>query len=323
MVVKSSTRQDNNGYPLYRVTILGAGAWGSVLADLAIANHHAVTLWSRRLQISLEAAVRDADVIISALSMKGVPDMVAKLRSRPLPKTPIWVTATKGLNPETFETPSQLWGESFPKHSVVVLSGPNLAGEIIQGLPAATVVSSENVAAALQIQALFNSERFRVYTNLDPLGTELGGTLKNVMAIAAGVCDGLNLGTNAKSALLTRALPEMIQIGQLFGAQPETFWGLSGLGDLMATCSSPLSRNYRVGYGLGTGKSLPQVLAEIGSTAEGVNTTQVLVQLAAQKKIEIPIAQRVAQLLEGTIPMSELVKSLMGRQPKSETLFES
>lgn len=301
-----------------QITILGAGAWGTVLADLAIANQHSVTLWSRHQP--LEAAVQGADVILSALSMKGVEEVATKLRSLPFAQPPIWVTATKGLNPETFETPSQLWSQFFPNHSVVVLSGPNLAGEIVKGLPAATVAASRNPEAAERVQTLLNSERFRVYTNQDPLGTELGGTLKNVMAIAAGVCDGLNLGINAKSALLTRALPEMIQVGQSFGAMPETFWGLSGLGDLMATCSSSLSRNYRVGFGLSQGKRLSQVLAEIGGTAEGVNTAQVLVKFALQNQLDIPISQLVAQLLEGKISVSDVVKSLMGREPKSETI---
>lgn len=221
-------------------------------------------------------AVNGADVVISALSMKGVPDILNHLRPIQWTKPPIWVSATKGLNPQTCETPSQLWMQAFPQHPIVVLSGPNLADEIAQGLPAATVVASHDQAAAQTIQLLLNSERFRVYTNADPLGTELGGTLKNVMAIAVGVCDGLKLGSNAKMALLTRALPEMIQVGTALGAMPETFWGLSGLGDLMATCNSVLSRNYRVGLGLAQGKSLDTVLTEIAATAEGVNTARVL-----------------------------------------------
>lgn len=300
------------------VTILGAGAWGQVLADLAIANQHSVTLWSRSRSIPLADAVKHADVVISALSMKGVPEVIAQLKSCECSTSAVWVTATKGLNPQTCETPSQLWQQAFPSHPVVVLSGPNLAGEITQGLPAATVVACQEHDAALTIQMLLNSNRFRVYTNRDPLGTELGGTLKNVMAIAAGVCDGLHLGTNAKSALLTRALPEMIQVGQALGATPETFWGLSGLGDLMATCHSPLSRNYRVGLGLANQQTLSEVLEAIGSTAEGVNTAKVLMQLATRKNLDLPISRVVAQLLAGTIPLSMVVSALMERQPKPE-----
>lgn len=305
-----------------KVAILGAGAWGRILGQLAIANHHEVILWSRRSG-PLADAVKHVDVIVSALSMKGVPEVSAALTQCDVPPHVVLVTATKGLNPNTFETPSRLWQVAFPENPVVVLSGPNLAGEIEQGLPAATVVAGENPDATLTIQSLFNSEKFRVYTNADPIGTELGGTLKNVMAIAAGVGDGLALGTNAKSALLTRALPEMIQVGVALGANPDTFWGLAGLGDLMATCNSALSRNYRVGVGLAQGQSLEEILEQLGSTAEGVNTARVLVKLAAREKVDVPISELVALLLEGELSTGEVVTKLMLRAPKSETFCSS
>ena len=300
------------------MTVLGAGAWGKVLANLAIANQHHVTQWSRRLNTSLANAVSGADVVISALSMKGVPPIIEQLHDLSFASPPIWVTATKGLNPQSCETPSQLWNAAFPEHPVVVLSGPNLAGEIEQGLPAATVVACRELLSAQSIQSMLNSDRFRVYTNQDPIGTELGGTLKNVMAIAAGVCDCLHLGTNAKSALLTRALPEMLQVGRALNAKPETFWGLSGLGDLMATCSSSLSRNYRVGLGLAEGKPVPEILSDIGATAEGVNTAAVLRVLAKREKLELPISTLVAQLLAEEVPLSRVVSELMEREPTSE-----
>lgn len=302
------------------VTILGAGAWGSTLAKLALQQGHLVRLWSRRSALSLEEAATQADVLLSAISMKGVAETVAQLQHCSLGDRLILVTATKGLDPKTARTPSQIWQEAFPDRPLVVLSGPNLSEEIASGLPAAAIAASHDLAAAERIQTLFSCDSFRVYTNTDPLGTELGGTLKNVMAIAAGACDGLHLGINAKAALLTRGLLEIVRIGTALGASSETFWGLSGLGDLLATCNSPLSRNYRVGYGLAQGKSLDQVLAEVKSTAEGVNTTNVLIQLARQHGIEVPISDRVYRLLNGHICAQAAVAELMERSPKPETI---
>jgi glycerol-3-phosphate dehydrogenase (NAD(P)+) len=262
--------------------------------------------------------LQDAEIIVSAVSMKGVPEVVQHLQTITIKDSVILVTATKGLDLQTTATPSQIWQWAFPRNPVVVLSGPNLSKEIDQGLPAATVVASHNLDAAQHVQTLFASENFRVYTNGDPLGTELGGTLKNVMAIAVGVCDGLGLGTNAKSALITRALPEITRVGLHFGAQPDTFWGLAGLGDMLATCSSMLSRNYRVGYGLAQGKQLDEILAELGGTAEGVNTTDVLLRIANREQIPVPIAGQVYRLLHGQITPMEAVEALMERDLKPE-----
>ncbi|BAW97606.1 NAD+ dependent glycerol-3-phosphate dehydrogenase [[Synechococcus] sp. NIES-970] len=300
------------------IAMLGSGAWGSALATLAAVNDHELRIWSRQGELSLQVAIAGADIIISAISMKGVADVAEQLKDLSLPKETIIVTATKGLDPKTTRTPSQIWQETFPENPVVVLSGPNLSKEIEAGLPAATVVASTDLEAAETVQTVFASDCFRVYTNNDPLGTELGGTLKNVMAIAVGVCEGLKLGTNAKSALITRALPEMIRIGTHLGAQPETFLGLAGLGDMLATCTSPLSRNYRVGYGLAQGKDLEQILEELGSTAEGVNTTAVLIAIANREQIPIPIARQVYRLLKGKITPAEAVSNLMERDLKAE-----
>jgi glycerol-3-phosphate dehydrogenase (NAD(P)+) len=264
--------------------------------------------------------VGGANILVSAISMKGVSELARKLQAIGLEPGTIIVTATKGLDPETTQTPSQIWRGTFPDHPIVVLSGPNLSQEIERGLPAATVAASENSQAALRIQEVFASELFRVYTNEDPIGTELGGTLKNVMAIAVGVCDGLGLGTNAKSALITRALPEITRVGLHFGAQADTFWGLAGLGDLLATCSSMLSRNYRVGYGLSQGKALEEILAELGGTAEGVNTADVLLSIANREKIPVPIARQVYRLLHGKITAQEAVEALMERDLKPESV---
>lgn len=300
------------------VTVLGAGAWGTGLAGLAADRDHTVRIWSRQGTLSLEAAVANAEIVISAISVKGVPQTVERLQAIGLPQSVTIVSATKGLDSATRKTPAQIWQSAFPNHAVVVLSGPNLSEEIKQGLPAATVAASHDLVAAQQVQTIFSSDRFRVYTNTDPLGTELGGTLKNVIAIAAGVCDGLNLGTNAKSGLITRALAEIIRIGTHLGGQRETFFGLSGLGDLLATCTSALSRNYRVGYGLAQSKSLEQILAELPGTAEGVNTTNVLIDLADREGIPAPVSYQVYLLLNGKITAQQAVEALMERDLKPE-----
>ncbi len=302
------------------ITILGAGAWGQALAHLAAINQHTVRLWSRHSPVSLEDTLANTDIILCAISMKGVRDvanLVNSVNEKSLKNT-IVVTATKGLEPYTTYTPSQIWETIFPHQPVVVLSGPNLSKEIEQKLPAATVVASKNVVAAQQIQLVFSSQQFRVYTNPDPVGVELRGTLKNVIAIAAGVCDGLHLGTNAKAALVTRGLTEMVRIGNTLGAKTETFYGLSGLGDLLATCNSPLSRNYQVGYQLANSKTLPEVLSSLSGTAEGVNTCRVLMEIAQKHSIVIPITEQVYQLLAGEITPRQALDKLMLRDIKSE-----
>jgi len=288
------------------------------LANLATANGHEVRIWSRGGKVSLSAVLQNADIILSAISMTGVSEIVCQIQFLPLSGKTIFVTATKGLDPQTTCTPSQIWQGAFPDHPVVVLSGPNLSAEIRQSLPAATVVASQNQKAAEFVQQVFSSSRFRVYTNPDPIGVELGGTLKNIMAIAAGVCDGLHLGSNAKAALVTRGLTEMVRIGQNWGAKTETFYGLSGLGDLLATCNSPLSRNYQVGYQMAGGKTLVEVLENLPGTAEGVNTCQVLIKRAKEDNIAVPITEQVYGLLQGKVTPRQALEELMLRDIKSE-----
>ena len=300
------------------LTVLGAGAWGTTLASLAAANNHSVRVWSRSSDQSLGTMLEGADIVLSAVAMKGVPEVVTAIQSLPVASNTIFITATKGLEPTTTLTPSQIWQAAFPNHPVVVLCGPNLSKEIQQGLPAATVVASADPSAAIVVQHVFSSNKFRVYTNPDFLGVELGGTLKNVIAIAAGVCDGLQLGTNAKAALVTRGLTEIIRIGNTWGAKTETFYGLSGLGDLLATCNSPLSRNYQVGYQLAQGKTLPEIFAQLEGTAEGVNTAQVLLQRAQQQEIYVPITLEVHRLLQGEIAPRQVLERLMHRDLKPE-----
>jgi glycerol-3-phosphate dehydrogenase (NAD(P)+) len=307
-----------------RIVVLGAGAWGSTLAAVARENGHDVALWSRRSGVAIVEAVAGADVVLSAIAMGGVRGVAAQLAAARLSERCLFVSATKGLDAQSVSStalpllPSQVWRAVLPNRAVTVLSGPNLSKEIAQGLPAATVVASDDDDAAVQIQTVFSSNRFRVYTNPDWLGVELGGTLKNVMAIAVGACDGLGLGTNAKAALMTRGLVEMIRLGSHWGAQPETFYGLSGLGDLLATCNSPLSRNYQVGYGLAQGQDLAAVLAHLEGTAEGINTTAVLMQLATQQAMDLPISSQVARLLRGEVTPQAATAALMLRDCKPE-----
>jgi glycerol-3-phosphate dehydrogenase (NAD(P)+) len=298
------------------VAVLGGGMWGSLLAELIRRNGYPVQVWSRRQGGDMQAVVQPATVVVVAVSVAGVLPVMQGLKT--LPPDAILVSTTKGLMPGSCSTPAQLWQRAFPEHGVVALSGPNLAAEIAQGLPAATVAASVQAEAAQRVQRVLASERLRVYTNDDPLGTELGGALKNVMAIAAGVCDGLHLGANAKASLITRALAEMVRVAVALGAHAHTLYGLSGLGDLLATCNSPLSRNYRLGYGLAQGQSLAEILQELQTTVEGVNTTHVLVQLADQRGIRVPIAQQVYQLLEQRVTPQQAVVELMGRDLKAE-----
>jgi glycerol-3-phosphate dehydrogenase (NAD(P)+) len=300
-----------------RITIIGAGAWGSALARLTKINGYVPTIWSRHSDVELAVAVQSRVAIISAVSMAGVRSIIEQLEGKISPQQ-IIVTATKGLDAQTDSTPAQLWQSAFPDNPIVVLSGPNLSLEIQQGLPAATVVASVDITAVNQIQTIFSSPKFRVYTNDDPIGVEIAGAVKNTIAIAAGTCDGLRLGNNAKSALLTRGLAEIIRIGQYWGGKTETFYGLSGLGDLLTTCNSPLSRNYQVGYGLAQGKTLAAVLADLKGTAEGINTTRVLVQIANRHQIYMPITMLVDRLLQGEITAEEAIMALMLRDRKAE-----
>jgi glycerol-3-phosphate dehydrogenase (NAD(P)+) len=311
-----------------KVTVIGGGAWGSTLAELIEENHHEVTQWSRRSSLSLETALAQSSMWICAVSMKGVREVVEQAQAFGQQRQNlIVVSATKGLEPSLDSSleqlprrPSEIWLRGFPQAAITVLSGPNLSKEIQQGLPAATVVASQDQSAAQQVQALFNSQRFRVYTNDDPIGVELAGALKNVMAIATGACDGLNLGTNAQSALITRGLAEMIRIAGYWGAEPETLYGLAGMGDLMATCSSPLSRNYQVGYRLAQGETIDQVLATLEGTAEGINTCMVLMELANHAAIDLPITQQVYDVLQGQTTPTDALNILMSRVSKPEQI---
>jgi glycerol-3-phosphate dehydrogenase (NAD(P)+) len=222
------------------------------------------------------------------------------------------------MEPETGKLPAEIALELLPNQPCVALSGPNLATEVARGVPAAAVAASTQMATAQTVRNTFSRPSFRVYTSEDLLGVEIGGAIKNVLAIAGGISDGLGYGDNTKATLLTRGLAEMARFGVAFGAKRETFYGLSGVGDLMATASSKLSRNWRVGSALAHGERLPDILARLGQVAEGVLTAQTVVTRAREKGIEMPVCETVAEMLEARISPQEAVRRLMTRQSGEE-----
>ncbi len=229
------------------------------------------------------------------------------------------ISVIKGLEPVTHYRPSEIINEVLGTRSVVVVGGPSHAEEIARRLPASVVAACGDLSLAKQVQAMFATDRFRVYANLDMIGVEYAGAIKNVIAIAAGICDGLGFGDNAKSALMTRGQVEMTRFGMFFGAEASTFAGLAGMGDLVTTCISPYGRNRLVGRRLGQGETLEQILQSMDSVAEGVKTTQAVIQLAEEHDIDMPIAQEVYRVLfEGKSPL-EATDTLMSRPFKTES----
>lgn len=299
------------------VAILGQGAWGSILAQLVRSKELPCVIWQRSQGDIASSGIHQAQVIVSALPMQAVRLVAEKVAQLGVAPGTIVVSATKGLEPHTTQTAAQVWQEVLPESTVVVLSGPNLAAEIAQGLPAATVVAGAESATIL-VQDILAGPTLRVYTNSDLRGVELGGVLKNVMAIACGANDGLRLGVNSRSALITRGLVEMVRVGEHWGGAAITFYGLSGLGDMLATCTSALSRNYQMGWKLAEGKSPEQALSEIVGTAEGVNTAVVLTAYAQQRSLDVPITQEVYAVLKGQHSPTQAITNLLERPAKPE-----
>ncbi|MCW3096448.1 MAG: glycerol 3-phosphate dehydrogenase [Chthonomonadaceae bacterium] len=332
-----------------QITVLGAGSWGTALAALLAANGHAVRLWAReerlvealwtahenarylpgvalspRIQPTSDRAeaVAEADVVVFAVP-SGALRQVAEEFAPYLAPDVLLLSASKGLEDGTGLRMSQVLAATLPNAEArtVVLSGPNLAVEMARGVPTASVAASIAPEAAATIQHLFTFQSpptFRVYTSGDVIGVELGGAIKNVIAIGAGVCDGLGFGDNAKAALMTRGLSEAVRLGRAQGADEATFLGLSGVGDLIATGASSLSRNYRVGKALGQGRSLFDTLAELGQVAEGVPTTRALCELAARSHIEMPLCSALNAVLFENRSAPEMIHELMLRPPKPE-----
>src|SRR5919204_985981 len=317
-----------------RIVVVGGGSWGTAFSRLLADRGHAVTLACRDPEqaraideagrnprylgiVDLrgipaapidEAPIAEAEVVVVALPSRAFGAVV-----RALPGTAPILSLTKGLDPETGERLSTLVRD----RPVAVLSGPNMAEEVAAGLPGATVIASEDEELARALQEAINSHVFRVYTNSDLIGVELCAAAKNVIALAAGAIDGLGLGDNAKAALITRGLVEMARLGEAPGANPETFSGLAGMGDLIVTCWHPSGRNRRAGELIARGASPDEARVQIGQVVEGLTTAPVLRDLSRRLGIELPITDGVCTVLEGR-PLHELAAELMGRRPTDE-----
>jgi len=300
-----------------RITLLGKGAWGSTLGRLWSLQGHGVTAWSRRDGPLTPAILGESELVVSAVSMAGVEPLAQALEGHWPQGVPL-LSCSKGIDLERLCSASQLWQRHHPHTPIAVLSGPNLADELDRGLPAASVVASHDAALAEHLQTALLTPNLRLYTNADPIGTEVAGAMKNVMAVAAGISDGLGLGANAKASLLCRGLAEMGVVLQALGGQGATLYGLAGLGDLLATANSPLSRNYRFGNHLATGASEAVALAAIGATVEAPPTARAVVSLADQKGWSVPICRQVVDLLEGRVDPREAVRALMERDLRPE-----
>lgn len=330
-----------------KICILGAGSWGTTLANILAEKGYDINLWIREEDVyqtiqktrentvflpgvklaqnitptnSIKEAVKDRAVVVCVVPSHGIRDIFQKAAPF-LPKDTIVVSASKGLELETLLTVSQVLKQTLPKtfhKNLSVLSGPTFAKEVSQKLPTAICVASGKKAVAEKIQKIFNTNYFRVYTNNDMIGVEIGGALKNVIAIAAGISDGLALGMNARAALITRGLAEISRLGVSMGADSATFAGLSGLGDLVLTCTGELSRNRSVGMMIGKGRKLPDILSEMKMVAEGVKTAQAAYGLAKKHNIQMPIAEEIYRVLYEDKSPKDAVMDLMTRRVKEE-----
>jgi glycerol-3-phosphate dehydrogenase (NAD(P)+) len=276
-----------------------------------------VSLRSICVSANLEQVLKGATWIVSAVPCAGVPDLVPAVAALSEPGAKV-ISGTKGLHPQIGARGAQMWSAGFDGAHYAALSGPNLAREIALGVPTSSVIASLDDETARSAQELFTSTLFRVYTNTDLLGVELGGALKNVVAIAAGVCDGLGFGDNAKAALMTRHWREMTRLAVAQGAHETTLFGLSGVGDLFATCASPHSRNHSLGTKLGRGESLAQAQSEVAQVAEGVHTTRAALQLSERCGVELPVTEQLAALLFEGQDVRVAVQALMGREGRAE-----
>lgn len=326
-----------------QVCVVGAGSWGTTVAAL-VAHNAPTTLWARRDELAdeinsthvnsaylagaslpeslrastdLEALVANADVVAMAVPSQGFRDVMVEVSRAIRPTTPI-VSLSKGLERSTLKRMSEVIAEVAPANPVAVLSGPNLAREILAGQPAASVVACASDSVAVQLQQLFSRPTLRLYTNPDVVGCEIGGVVKNVIAIAAGIAQGFGFGDNTKATLVTRGLAEMTRLGVAMGATPLTFAGLAGMGDIIATCASMQSRNTQVGVRLGKGESIADIVASMNMVAEGVKSSSVVVELAHRLGVEMPIAEQVARVCDGSVSAADALRALMSRSSRSE-----
>jgi len=329
-----------------KITVLGDGGWGTTLAILLAKKGQDVTLWSAfkenivslakkrvnqkflpgitlpgsvHLTANLSSAVSSADLIILAIPSQFIHKILRRIKSLNIPKGTVFLSVIKGIEVTTLMRISEIIHQEIGKNiKLAVLSGPTIAAEVARNIPTAAVISSKDIRAARFLQQLFTTDRFRVYTNSDVIGTELGGSLKNIIAIACGISDGLNFGTNTKAALLSRGLVEMARLGVAMGARKETFSGITGLGDLVTTCVSPYSRNRFVGEQIGKGKKLKSILSKMDMVAEGVATTKSGYFLSKKYNIYMPITEQVYAILYKNKNPLKAVEDLMTRERKKE-----
>ena len=330
-----------------KIAVLGAGAWGTALA-MHISQHHQVALWARnaghvsgmrkaranplylgdfkfnaQLQVedSLQLALQDADLILSVVPTAGFRQILKDITALGY-KTPV-VWASKGLEPNTAKLPFEVALEELGDPTVTgqhwgALSGPSFAAELVRGLPTAVTLAASDAAFARQAAQLIHGANLRVYSSSDVIGVSVGGAIKNVMAIAAGISDGMGFGNNARAAMITRGLAEMTRFGVALGASPETFMGLAGAGDLILTCTGQYSRNREVGLQLASGKTLADILQHLGHVAEGVNTTTEVMRRAKALQVDMPITHEVDQVLSHGKSAKDAVMALLGREQKAE-----
>ena len=328
-----------------KITLLGAGAWGTALA-IAFAGKHEVTLWSREADVAVDllktrentrffpgyklpetvgvvtdfaAAVTGAELLIVATPIAGLRPTAERLKEVGCTLPLLWVC--KGFEAGSGKLPHQVVAEVLGTQAICgALSGPSFAEEVAAGQPTAVALAANDPQFARATARQLHSRRLRIYANDDLVGVEVGGAVKNVLAIATGVCDGLGLGLNSRAALMTRGLAEIARLGQALGAHRDTFMGLAGMGDLILTCTGDLSRNRRVGLALAENKSLPQILEELGHVAEGVYTAREVDRLATELGVDMPISAAVAAVLDGRVNAGQALELLMARDPKEEAV---
>ncbi|MCY8912219.1 NAD(P)H-dependent glycerol-3-phosphate dehydrogenase [Bacillus atrophaeus] len=325
-----------------KVTMLGAGSWGTALALVLADNGHQVCMWGHRPELisqinerhenkdylpdvklpeeitgttDLQESLKDADFIIVAVPTKAIREVLSQAVPY-ITKKAVFVHVSKGIEPDTLLRISEIMEEELPadiRKDIVVLSGPSHAEEVGLRHPTTVTSSSKSIQSAEEVQDLFMNHNFRVYTNPDIIGVEIGGALKNIIALAAGITDGLGYGDNAKAALITRGLAEIARLGTKMGGNPLTFSGLAGVGDLIVTCTSVHSRNWRAGNMLGKGYKLEAVLEEMGMVVEGVRTTKAAYQLSEKYQVKMPITEALHQVLFNGQTVETTVESLMAR----------
>lgn len=328
------------------ITIIGDGSWGTTLAVYLTQQGYAVKLWGPfpeyirqmrqnrynpkflpgiRLPQALElvermdAALADSDLVVFAVPSQYASRILLKLKKTKINwKKRIFLSVTKGIDTKNLLRISEVIRRYLGRIPLAVLSGPTISREVAEGIPTTAVVAAKDSRIAQKVQKVFNSKSFRIYTNTDVIGVELGGSIKNIIAIACGVCDGLKLGTNTKAAIITRGLAEMARLGKTLGARVETFAGLTGLGDLVTTCFSPQSRNRHVGEQLGLGKPIKQIVASMEMVAEGVETAKAVYRLSRKYRVPMPITEEVYRLLYKNKKPGEAMADLMNRKAKSE-----